>query len=703
MKFKVLLLSSFIVFIVFNVSAGEVTPGKARLVATNCYFEKAVQKGIDVEMQDLAIKEDYTIRFNETNSYYVFTFHLSGFVIVSADDVLPPVLGYSLENGYRHEDQPDSYRNFMQTYSDAVEFVRKNQIKQDPEIRQLWDHFLTLTPEKINRSTGTKGVEPLLLCLWDQGYPYNALCPENPEGPGGHVYAGCVATAMAQVMYYWRYPLQGTGSHSYYYPPYGNISANFGATEYQWEGMLTAITHDQPAPIAELQFHCGVGVDMMYSPNGSGAYSSDVPPALENYFGYSNDCYFTWKDDHSNSEWINMLKDNIDNGWPMYYSGFSNSGGHAFVCDGYDGDLFHFNFGWSGSSNGFYTLLNVGGFNSGQGAVFDTYPGSGYPYYCSGSHTLNYMKGNIEDGSGPVAGYQNNSGCSWLIDPQTSEDSVSSITISFLAFDTETNDMLTIYDGSTTQDNILGEFSGSQIPDPVTSSGNQVLIVFNSDGTGTGNGWHLQYIAHSPDYCKGLTILTEPTGNLSDGSGSFNYHNNSSCMWKIEPGLNEPLTIGFTEFNTENEKDRVFIFDLETQELLAEYSGNYTPPDLPAPVTSYSGRMFVAFSSNSGVTSLGWKAVYSPGTTGLDNAGFEEGRIRVFPVPATEQIIIDISETGAIKSNIYLITLTGQTVFSCAYDKQEPYKMGVAHLPRGVYLIKITTGEESFITRVILR
>lgn len=702
MEFRTLFFSFFIGLTALSISAAEVSYESAKKVAVNCYFEKADLSGMADNISEVSVQKDYTILEKGKNSYFVFTFNLPGFVIVPAEDVLPPVLGYSLENEYINDKQPDSYRNFMQTYSDAITYIRQNQASQDQETKALWDRYMTPDIQTLTRSSG-KGVTPLLKCLWDQGYPYNALCPESQEGPGGHVYAGCVATAMAQVMYYWRYPLQGTGSHSYYYPPYGNISANFGATEYQWEGMLNSITFDQPVPIAELQFHCGVAVEMMYSPNGSGAYSSDVPPALKSYFGYSNNCYYSQKNDHSNTEWINMLKDNLDQGWPMYYSGHGTAGGHAFVCDGYDGDLFHFNFGWSGSSNGYYTLTNVGGFSSWQGAVFDAVPGSGYPYYFSGDHTVTYMKGSIEDGSGPVANYLNNTSSSWLIDPQTAEDSISSIKITFQAFETEVNDVVTVYDGSSTQDNVLGEFSGNQIPDPITSTGNKVLIVFNSDGSGAGNGWHLQYVAQTPVYCGGVTMLTEPTGDLDDGSGNFNYHNNSSCMWKIEPDTDEPVTIYFSEFNTETDKDRVLIYDLDSQELLAEYSGNYSSSNPPAPVTSYSGKMFVAFASNSSVTGTGWKANYTLGTTGISMTGIDNSDVRIFPNPASEQVQVEIAGGKQQNAELQLMNLTGQTVISRSFEIPGSFKIDVSQLPRGVYLTKITTDEGSRISRIVLR
>ncbi|MBM3436298.1 MAG: hypothetical protein FJY07_08810, partial [Bacteroidetes bacterium] len=654
-KLQILILSLCIYQAAFT---ADVNPENAKIIAQNFYAEKAVlfNTGVkDISINDIFIKSNDEIVF-----YYVFTFQDKGFVIVAAEDVLPPVLGYSPDGYYQNEDQPDSYRNFMQTYSDEITYIRSNALEQTAAVKALWEYYSSNDPSVFTLLKGGKSVEPLIPSKWNQSYPYNYLCPVDPDGSGGHVYAGCVATAMAQVMYYWRYPLQGTGSHSYYYPPYGTLSANFGSTTYEWEGMKNSIDHNNIGPIALLQYHCGIAVDMMYGPNGSGAYSNDVPPAMINYFNYSPDCYFTWKDDHTHTEWVNMLKNNLDNGWPMYYSGYSSAGGHAFVCDGYQDEYFHFNFGWSGSSDGYYTLQTVGGFNDGQGAVFDTYPESNYPYYCTGTHQITMISGSFEDGSGPVANYNSNTNCSWLFTPQTGDDSISSITLTFKKFDTEINDKVRIYDGSSTQDNLLGEFSGSEIPAPVTTTGNEMLVVFESDGSGTAPGWIAEYSGHKPNYCQGVTVLDDLSGTLSDGSGTFNYHNSSACMWKIMPEQAQSVTIHFTSFKTETIHDKVRIYDLESQEMLAEYSGNFSSGNLPDPVTSPSGKMFIAFSTNSSVTLEGWDATYTSVLTGIQTNPNEEETFRFYPNPASDMITVEVPESEGL-TQLEIINITGKT------------------------------------------
>jgi len=690
--------------LVFAAFSAEVDKDQAYAVAVNFIMEKSAVGEDGISSEDLLLDKIYTLESGGSVACYIFTFDPEGFVVVAAEDVLPPVLGYSITGFYGHENQPDSYRNFMQTYADAVAFIRENESLQSLETASLWKHYLQPGPHGLSASPFSKSVSPLLTCKWNQNYPYNALCPEDPDGPGGHVYAGCVATAMSQVMYYWRHPLQGTGSHSYYYPPYGNISADFANTTYQWEGMSNSIYHENTYPIAELQFHCGVAVEMMYGPGGSGAYSQDVPYAFKTYFGYSPACYFSWKDDHPATEWANMLQANLDNGWPMYYSGFSSSGGHAFVCDGYQDDKFHFNFGWGGSSDGYYTLLNVAGFNDGQAAIFDTYPASGYPNFCTGSHTLNLKTGSITDGSGPLEAYGNNADCSWLISPQAGTDSISKITLNFVAFETEVTDVLRVFDGPTPQSPLLGEFSGSTLPSNLISSGNEVLVVFTSDITGSSAGWVMEYKAVIPDYCKGVVTLEDSAGSLSDGSGSFEYHNNSSCLWKIVPPGAQSVTISFTSFQTENENDRVVIYDLETQQLLAEYSGAYSPDNLPLPVTSTSGKMFIGFQTNGSVTGGGWSAVFASDITGLVNTATGES-IKVYPNPTADKINISLpgNEGGAVAIRLY--SLTGTEVLSLTVTPPSgpcEQSMDAEHLPAGTYVLKIIGTPEPVVRRIVI-
>lgn len=380
---------------------------------------------------------------------------------MAAEDAMYPIIGYAYTGKFPVNLNSDpNYASFIQTYVEQAVFARENNLDADDFARNTWNHLLLSALEELETDRGgSRDVEPLVSSLWNQDDPYNYYSPEDAAGPGGRCYAGCVATCMSQVMHYWRYPETGEGSHSYYASGYGTQSANFGATNYNWTAMKNTIDNSSPFAIAEIQYHAGVAVEMNFGPNGSGAQSSDVDNAMRDYFRYDN-ATFMEKNNYSTSTWTTILQDELDLGRPMYYSGYTNDwSGHAFVCDGYQGSNFHFNFGWSGSGNGYYSLYNVNGFYVEQRAVKNLYPTEpDYPYYASGQTTITEKSGSFTDGSGPIEDYLDNTSASWLIDPQTEEDSIKKISLTFGMLDTEDNDVITIYDGPTTSDPVLGKY-----------------------------------------------------------------------------------------------------------------------------------------------------------------------------------------------------------------------------------------------------
>ena len=704
MKNKILLTTLTFLLISFLANAAIVDLQTARTVAKNAFFEKYSISNPG-NLRVISISDVWIEKANEQPVFYIFNFENDGFIIISAEDVMPPVLGYSPDGACSNIGIDPNFDSFMQNYTSQIQFIRQQNISADKETADLWKNYTSENPPLPEALDGSRAVTPLLTSLWNQNFPYNKLCPEEGSGPGGHVYAGCVATAMSMVMHYWRYPLQGQGSHSYNYPPYGNISANFGATQYLWNQMKDAMdpVYDD---VALIQFHCGVGVDMMYSASGSGAYSWDVPPAIKNYFGYSNEAQFLEKDSYSLENWINILKEQINQSQPMYYSGYSNSGGHAFVCDGYDdSDLFHFNFGWSGQSNGYYTLFSVGGFSDGQGAVVNFIPGSGYPYYFTGPQTLTAKSGSFEDGSGPKENYLSNNEIIWLIDPQGQGDSISSIILKFSRFQLAQNDDVTIYDGESATANVLGVFTGNTIPTQVTSSGNKMLVVFKSNDIENANGFLASYSTTKPIWCAGLDDITEPMASLSDGSMQFDYYNSTVCMWRIQPENATSTTLYFTSFDTEESMDVVKIFDLESQVLLAEYSGTFSTDNLPEAVTSPSGKMFVTFSTNNSVTKAGWEAYYVDNTVGIDEAEPSGTEISVFPNPAST--ILNVDTKDLIKGNVSLkiVSMDGNVVRNwdeTIENDGEIISLPIEKLSKGIYILSIQQSNQLFYKKIAI-
>jgi fibronectin type 3 domain-containing protein len=300
---------------------------------------------------------------------YVFNFD-GGYVIVAADDCSSPILGYSDQGSFDYETAPDGLRYMLGELSNDIE--KRVQLNQPvpSDILCRWKNleaYGMMHPER-----GQVVVEPLVQTKWDQGAPFNMYVPAGCP-------TGCVATAMAQLMKYWEWPVTGTGEHSYFAMGYGEQYANFGATTYDWDNMIESYNaganQEQKEAVATLMYHCGVSVDMMYAPDGSGAFSQDVPVAINNYFSYSEHATHISRA-HSYNDWIALLKTNIDQRIPLYYSGQSQDGGHAFICDGYDvDDLFHFNYGWGGSGGGFLLIDGENfEFSGSQAIVYDFVP-----------------------------------------------------------------------------------------------------------------------------------------------------------------------------------------------------------------------------------------------------------------------------------------------------------------------------------------
>ena len=227
---------------------------------------------------------------NGTPCFYVFAMQPKGFVIVSADDRSKPILGYSTESSFSANEIPDGLQSFFNNYQAGFsQMFANNDARTDEAVRD-WKRLAETG--RISDERITREIEPLLTCIWNQSALYNDLCPMDTLGSNGHVYAGCVATAMSQIMYYWQWPNTGTGMYSYTCYPYGELFANFGATDYPYDLMPDFLdwtsTPEEIHAVALLQYHAGISVDMGYSPNGSGALSFSVVNSLIDYFRYDD-------------------------------------------------------------------------------------------------------------------------------------------------------------------------------------------------------------------------------------------------------------------------------------------------------------------------------------------------------------------------------------------------------------------------------
>lgn len=318
-----------------------------------------------------SIHADSKLRGNldgeSTPAYYICNINdADGFVVVSGDDRFKEVLGYATSGNINNENLPEGLQYWLgflaremqaaQAYYDANGIVRTSDVSD----------------ESYNALVS---VEPLIKTKWSQDAPFNNLCPMTSEG---RAVTGCVATGMAQVMKYHGAPLKGIGSHTNAY--FAGCTADFGNTTYDWANMrneygVTA-TEAQKNAVATLMYHCGVATDMRYTAHDSGTPSIYAGMALVNYFGYNPNMHYEGRDYMSAGAWKALLLSELQANRPLVYWGMTSEtsgAGHFFVCDGYDAGsgLFHFNWGWGGTFDGYYELSalepGIGGAGAGTG------------------------------------------------------------------------------------------------------------------------------------------------------------------------------------------------------------------------------------------------------------------------------------------------------------------------------------------------
>ncbi len=683
---------------------------QAKHVAINFYYERSIiMNSVDFDAIHVS---DIRSEGKPVIAYYICEMNPQGFVVISADDKVLPVLAYSFESNYAEDEAlPEGFRVWMNHYQQQIDFAVQNNIAPSSEIITEWERLLNANFQVNKSFAQLQEVEPLLVSKWNQDTPYNNWCPPDPAGPGGRCYAGCVATAMGQLLYYYRFPQQGQGSYSYMHPQYGTISADFGATTYYWEGMPSVINKDND-PIGELLFHQGVSVDMDYGPDGSGMWNHKAAYSLKTYFRYGPETQYYFRDSVS-IDWDSLLITNLNQRKPLYYAGWAgvqSTSGHAFVCDGYQsGNYYHFNWGWGGSQDGYFYTDNLtpGGsnFNFAQ-EVIPLFPDTlqnTYPSYCQGNITLTGLKGSVEDGSGWF-NYQNNASCSWLISPQDIDyDSITSIKITFLRLKTEAGaDTLYVYDGADNSAPLIGAYSGNIQPGVITSTGNKVFIEFHTNTSIVDEGWQLDYESVFPVYCSGVTTLSEPTGSIEDGSGSKKYNTNSMCRWRILNPDGMPVTFIFTSFETYDSSDVVKMIDSQSQQVLGIFSGNTLPP----PVTANSGKMMIIFMTNNSGNAQGWSGDYYSSQVGVaeNNACLYE--TLVYPNPTDGLLTIEKYFTQNCEINIQVSDLKGETVFYKKFIVTEginKIRLNLKQLSKSSYFLIISDGEQKEIKKMVIK
>ncbi len=470
-----------VLFSVYNygVIAQSVSQSEAQKYATE-FMSDFTGEDMTMQLQQNAAKsyDRFFVFINNDNT---------AFTVISKNKQAFPIIAFSTESGFT-DPMPISVESYFNWIDDQLHHIDTTAPIFNQNVADAWE---SLETNGFLPQTG-KNVSPLCETTWDQGCYYNEDCPAESTGPCGHCYAGCVATAMAQVMKYHSYPETGQGTHIYGTAEYPNLSADFGATTYVWDNMPNSISSSNQY-IAELLFHLGVSVDMSYSPSGSGASTITSRDAFVDYFRYSDYCFRAEKNNFPDVDWIYLIENELQSRRPLLYRG-TGSGGHAFVLDGMqNSNLFHFNWGWSGAYNGYFTINNLrpggGDFTTDQAAIFALEPAETDMIYCNEYNTFTALSDTIRDGSGEYR-YGNNTGCKWTISPP----GAGLIYINFLEMATEKDvDEISIYQGTSTSDPLVTRVSGFDIPNEILVWGPSAYVTFYSDGMMRADGFTFVY------------------------------------------------------------------------------------------------------------------------------------------------------------------------------------------------------------------
>ena len=339
-----------------TIQAKVVTTQQAQSFAKQFRQTQAARSGIASTLAETDMKLAYAPQGSE---YYVFNgAGNTGYVIVSGDDCAPTILGYGNTGSFDISNKPPAMKAWLDIYAKQVAASAKSGIK--------YTASTTADHEKI---------EPLMTTKWNQLSPYNDLCPFD-ETQGEYALTGCVATAMAQVANYHKWPerAKGIGKATFNQNP---VERDMNGDVFDWNNMLNEYvnengteiygTTNQRAAVALLMVDMGYSVGMNYSVQVSGVGDLYVPGALIDHFDYDKATHIEYKNWYTEQEWDNIIYNELANKRPIVMGGdLAEGGGHEFVCDGYaGGGYYHFNWGWGGECDDNFLLsaLNPGSYN----------------------------------------------------------------------------------------------------------------------------------------------------------------------------------------------------------------------------------------------------------------------------------------------------------------------------------------------------
>ena len=646
----------------------------------------------------------------------------NGFVILSGDDLAIPVLGYSDENNFEPSQMPHNLRSWLGHYEKEIASARRLGMPAAEEVSRQWEN---LEAGRWPVEPSRDAVSPLLSTQWDQDSPYNNLCPNGSP-------TGCAATAMAQVMKYHNWPTTGTGSHSYTSNyqgyNYGTQSANFGNTTYQWSNMLNTYGYSASSAartaVATLMYHCGVSIEMGYTPDGSGAYIADygdhspcVELALKTYFGYSSSLTSKWKDNYNNTQWSNLVKNELNNNRPLVYSGYDDDenpqSGHAFVCDGYNASgNFHFNWGWSGYGDGYFALNSLTPAPGGIG-------GGNYDFSYI-QHALFGVEPSNGGGGGDETDFNLQMYSAFTINPnplvQGQSVSVDVNMANIGSGDFNGSARLVLETANATQVQVIQEGSLGQ----TLSAGYYISLSFSGNVTASAGSYKLALYYKATNesswhYVSGTEYgYSNPQTVTVTGSTAPNLQMYTN--FNISPNplrQNNSATITVSVYNQGNaafngklkavlennggtqqqliQQKTVNSFSANSTDIFT-FTGNITVPAGSYKLALYyqqngsSTWSYVGNSYNSSLSNP--KNVTVTGSSAVADANGQSSTIR--PNPACDWV--EISATTPVINQMEIFNMAGEIVLS-RQQMESGTQVNLSDLPSGIYFVRITTAD----------
>ena len=599
--------------------AGNPVPANdARTVSVN--FIKSIYPDMNVTASDFVLQHT-EMDENGEPLFYQFSIGEQGFILISANDAVEPILGYSLTNNFDKN---------LPIYAVSVyrDMIADSKDKVDEAALRSWKKLLPTRASEVVGQYISSEVKPLVTSKWNQGEYFNYLCPAQPDAsqyqrPGlncdNHVPVGCVATAMAQVLFYYRYPEYGTGGIGYQ-PINYMVDENNNPTDtfvYPWQVQNFNTLHEYDAmpstlsfytgEVAKLSWHLGISVQMNYGPNSSGAFDDDALTSLKNYWGYDRTAQIVPRSDFTTiAKWQDTIRNELSRYRPIYYTGHTSSGdGHAFIVDGFQ--VIH-----DVTSTPHYsdTIAHIDHIDTLPDIDrIDTVP-----------HTETILDSTVTTYTYDTI---------WTYTYDTS----------YFYTHTDTTYIIDTLSASKTMVHVNWGWGGSD----------DGYFALASSGVGEYSKQEQAMIGlipanQAPKETSGDKRLTASRGSISDGAGNINYQPNTDRTWTIAANSARTYTFKFSRLATEADNDVIIFYkngDLSTE--VKRVSGNQAPSQFSISADSVTVRFLT---NDNDVTDKGFVLEYS---SSIGDAYCSESEVNL----TGSGTISDKGESGADPEELY--------------------------------------------------